>query len=111
MQSATWRGFRHEQAVGAAATGDRSRSKREFMGNSESLRWEQSLNGEGSSELKKCLPLPGGEGRSGNHTFDDIITLSRRADSTRCQAGSTSAASPASIMKPILPNHITRTAR
>src|SRR5438445_3800883 len=27
MQSATWGGFRHEQAVGAAATWDRSRSK------------------------------------------------------------------------------------
>src|SRR5207253_9693205 len=32
MQSATWGGFRHEQAVGAAATGDRSRSKGRFMG-------------------------------------------------------------------------------
>src|SRR6266480_7065266 len=32
MQSATWGGFRHEQAVGAAATGDRSRSKGGFMG-------------------------------------------------------------------------------
>src|SRR2546428_10321937 len=35
MQSATWRGFRHEQAVGAAATGDRSRSKGGFMGRGE----------------------------------------------------------------------------
>src|SRR5205814_9853743 len=32
MQSATWGGYRHEQAVGAAATGDRSRSKGGFMG-------------------------------------------------------------------------------
>src|SRR2546422_4322746 len=32
MQSATWGGFRHEQAVGAAATGDRSRSKGGFIG-------------------------------------------------------------------------------
>src|SRR5207253_8627539 len=32
MQSATWGGFRHEQAVEAAATGDRSRSKGGFMG-------------------------------------------------------------------------------
>ena len=32
MQSATWGGFRHEQAVGAAATGDRSRSRGGFMG-------------------------------------------------------------------------------
>src|SRR5204862_4061365 len=32
MQSATWGGFRHEQAVGAAATGDRSRSEGGFMG-------------------------------------------------------------------------------
>src|SRR5216110_301377 len=31
MQSAAWGGFRHEQAVGAAATGDRSRSKGGFM--------------------------------------------------------------------------------
>src|SRR3989440_6745107 len=31
MQSATWGGFRHEQAIGAAATGDRSRSKGGFM--------------------------------------------------------------------------------
>src|SRR5205814_1449479 len=31
MQSATWGGFRHEQAVGAAATGDRSRSKGGLM--------------------------------------------------------------------------------
>src|SRR6266480_1961195 len=35
MQSATWGGFRHAQAVGAAATGDRSRSKRGFMGREE----------------------------------------------------------------------------
>src|SRR5439155_754148 len=32
MQSATWGRFRHEQAVGAAATGDRSRSKGRFIG-------------------------------------------------------------------------------
>src|SRR5438477_9201958 len=32
MQSATWGGYRHEQAFGAAATGDRSRSKGGFMG-------------------------------------------------------------------------------
>src|SRR6266480_4388298 len=32
MQSATWGRFRHEQALGAAATGDRSRSKGGFMG-------------------------------------------------------------------------------
>ena len=32
MQSANWGAFRHEQAVGAAATGDRSRSKGGFMG-------------------------------------------------------------------------------
>src|SRR5947207_12367619 len=31
MQPATWGGFRHEQAVGAAATGDRSRSRGGFM--------------------------------------------------------------------------------
>src|SRR5436190_1463766 len=37
MQSATWGGFRHEQAVGAAATGDRSRSKGGFMGRERSL--------------------------------------------------------------------------
>src|SRR5216110_2238870 len=35
MQSATWGGFRHEQAVGTAATGDRSRSKGGFMGRGE----------------------------------------------------------------------------
>src|SRR6266480_2690585 len=35
MQSAAWGRFRHEQAVGAAATGDRSRSKGGFMGRRE----------------------------------------------------------------------------
>src|SRR3989440_8555676 len=32
MQAVSWGGFRHKQAVGAAATGDRSRSKGGFMG-------------------------------------------------------------------------------
>src|SRR5438309_2022060 len=35
MQSAAWARFRHEQAVGAAATGDRSRSEGGFIGRRE----------------------------------------------------------------------------
>src|SRR5205823_14829485 len=36
-QPATWGGFRYEQAVGAAATGDRSRSKGGFMGRARAI--------------------------------------------------------------------------